>query len=761
MRFDFLNYKSKKTLKENTYLYFSMLIILPAVIVLISWCITTFFNYQNTKEQIYQNNLASLKLFAQSCENEISDVIHASSLFVDNTEFYNALQNKADLNDNSIVFSLKNTILNFQEAYPTIDSIQIVNQDDNYVISSDGVLTIDKYYDYVYSYNNYGKEYWTRLKFFDNSPYRILSPSKVLYAERNKIIIPIVFDRIGDSRLNNYLVVNLSLNTILSAFDNYRQTENADIYLLNKYTGQIFSEKNGSCTDILNTPLHKELLANNDSFTFEFDGIKNAFIVKFTTSGNIIGYTYFAVIPPHDIFRMQSDNFIRTTGITLLFIFAALVLSAYHAKKIIAPLQKMITAYNLNNSQDSKDVLGRLESVVSEIYETNLALSKTLPFAQEKYLINYLNSAEYSIDESSQNIIRDSLPFTHEYFATIILQLYPTEQFYNTYTAEDYKTIQIGFYNIVKEHFSTYYETFLLSSEKETLYIILNVEDNEQMEQINKLLDEVCGFLKYDEPYARVYIGIGGIYEGLPGLRQAHTEAVASLKIVPRNEPQVVIQTATSVNPLFTDAEESLLYTTLLAFDTEKATAQIKNFRDNLNNTDHISIKQFYTQIITIILRVMRVKNIPMPDNMLEHQILSDILNKPITEVWRGILNLLDLLNSYQLRGETKTDIVTYIQQNFSDKDLSLDQLAVLFNLQPNYVSNLIKSNLGIGFHEYVTQLRMAQAKKLLISTDKNIQEIYESSGFSNKQTFFRVFKEAVGTTPNQYRKEQQNSKGK
>lgn len=637
-----------------------------------------------------------------------------------------------------------------------VDSIQIINQAENYVISPDGIFTLDKYYDYIYSYANYNTAYWKKFAFFDNSPYRVLSPSRVTYTEQGMAILPIIFNKIGNTKFNNLLVVDLSLDRILSRYTAYPMTDNTSMYLLNKYTGQVFSASDGACYDILNSSLHEKLLDDSAAFDFYLDDLKNVYIVKHTTTNSIIGYTYFSVVPSKDIFLLQSKSILNTAFIAIPFIIISILLSVFCTKRIIAPIREVAATYDPEDSAAAKNVLGHLQHTLHEMHQKNLDLTQALPFAQEKYLINFLNSAEYSIDEKTQNIIKDSLPFQHDFFATVILQLYPTPLFYQTYTPEEYNNIQVGFYNMIKQYFSKLYDVFLLSSEKETLYIILNMDADCTIEKIHNILDEVCDLLKYDSSYVRIYTGAGGIYKSLSGLRKAHTEAISSLRLITNSDARIIIHTTSDAKPPISDAEESLLYTTLLAFDTDKATEQIQSYTARFDPTNQAAAKQLYAQIVTIIFRVMRVKNIPQPDDLLDYQIYSDILTKPATDIWHIILRLLELLSSYQTSGETKTDVLNYIKLHFNDRSLSLDQLSDLFDLRPNYISSLIKNNLGIGYHEYVKNLKVAHAKKLLTETNRSIQEIYEEAGFSSRQTFFRVFKDAVGLTPNQYRKHQQ-----
>ena len=97
--------------------------------------------------------------------------------------------------------------------------------------------------------------------------------------------------------------------------------------------------------------------------------------------------------------------------------------------------------------------------------------------------------------------------------------------------------------------------------------------------------------------------------------------------------------------------------------------------------------------------------------------------------------------------------ITRYLQEHLAE-DLSLSVLAEQFHLSAQYISQLFKTEIGVGFLAYLTNIRMEQAKKLLLSTSLSIAEVSEQSGYSDYRVFTKVFKKAEGITPSQYRRD-------
>ena len=101
----------------------------------------------------------------------------------------------------------------------------------------------------------------------------------------------------------------------------------------------------------------------------------------------------------------------------------------------------------------------------------------------------------------------------------------------------------------------------------------------------------------------------------------------------------------------------------------------------------------------------------------------------------------------------TITGITRYLQEHLAD-EMSLAVLAEEFHLNPQYISQLFKNEIGVNFLSYLTNIRMEKAKKLLLSTSLSVAEVAERSGYGDYRVFTKVFKKSEGITPSQYRRD-------
>ncbi|MEK4524171.1 DNA-binding response regulator [Paenibacillus sp. BGI2013] len=96
-------------------------------------------------------------------------------------------------------------------------------------------------------------------------------------------------------------------------------------------------------------------------------------------------------------------------------------------------------------------------------------------------------------------------------------------------------------------------------------------------------------------------------------------------------------------------------------------------------------------------------------------------------------------------------DVKEHIKQH-PDGDLRLQTIADLVNLNPTYLSQLFKNEIGINYSEYITEARMERAKWLLINTGLKIYDVARLSGHQSPKHFMLVFKQQVGWTAGEYR---------
>lgn len=99
--------------------------------------------------------------------------------------------------------------------------------------------------------------------------------------------------------------------------------------------------------------------------------------------------------------------------------------------------------------------------------------------------------------------------------------------------------------------------------------------------------------------------------------------------------------------------------------------------------------------------------------------------------------------------------VLSYVEEHYCD-NISISSLSVHFDLTPNYLSTLLKNRLGTKFTDHLTNLRIAHAKELLLTTKLSVKEITEQVGYYSQSHFTKLFIEKESCTPAEFRNRKQ-----
>ncbi|WP_018758376.1 helix-turn-helix domain-containing protein [Paenibacillus terrigena] len=94
-----------------------------------------------------------------------------------------------------------------------------------------------------------------------------------------------------------------------------------------------------------------------------------------------------------------------------------------------------------------------------------------------------------------------------------------------------------------------------------------------------------------------------------------------------------------------------------------------------------------------------------------------------------------------------------FIDANYHQDHISLQDVAERFQISPAYLSRLLRQELGMSFIDYVTEVRIQHALRLMQDPQVKIYEISERIGYASQHYFSVAFKKVLGVSPTEYRK--------
>lgn len=158
-------------------------------------------------------------------------------------------------------------------------------------------------------------------------------------------------------------------------------------------------------------------------------------------------------------------------------------------------------------------------------------------------------------------------------------------------------------------------------------------------------------------------------------------------------------------------------------------------------------IEEWITKYIDIPVRL--VSGLPLT-SLTELPLSFQAAQRAMAEQnFRAIHRLTDLDDARRMH-----DIVAFVDEHYM-QELSLDKLSTLFFLSREHISRRFKQEIGMTLSNYVIQLRIKQAKRLLSQTNEKMYSIALKLGYQDETYFSKLFKKMVGMTPLKYRIEE------
>ncbi len=127
-------------------------------------------------------------------------------------------------------------------------------------------------------------------------------------------------------------------------------------------------------------------------------------------------------------------------------------------------------------------------------------------------------------------------------------------------------------------------------------------------------------------------------------------------------------------------------------------------------------------------------------------------------ELKNNVLKIFEVLNEYvSLKSKNQQNritksVVEYIRKNF-DKDISLETVSEHLYISQGHINKIMRKDMNKSFKEYLDEVRITEAKRLLTETAMPVNKISESVGYLNANSFIRLFKRYTDISPGEYRK--------
>lgn len=348
---------------------------------------------------------------------------------------------------------------------------------------------------------------------------------------------------------------------------------------------------------------------------------------------------------------------------------------------------------------------------------------------------------------------------------TRINNLYTLKKFDN----KDLRLFEFSVTNIIQEIINDFFAGYVFVNSWGEVLIIISIDRELNRRDYLKKVKEmawtvVSMLMKYLD--ISTNIAISELHDGIAQLSQAYQEACQGLEYsfyCQSGEP-VFYHELQQYKTIVNDELELLKVNRLFSkcLDTVDKVGLETLFEElireiTIKNISKAQVYDLCYDLIYVInnqLKTEEIKKI-FPEEKYLYGSIDKLNNKSevinwIKDLKERLTTLIDEHKSNEhlfLIGQAKK----YIHQHFNE-DISLNEVARTINISSGYLSSLFKDVEDTGFNEYITDLRIKEAKRLLSNSNKKVYEISGEIGYNNPYYFSRVFKRITGQTPSEFR---------
>lgn len=173
--------------------------------------------------------------------------------------------------------------------------------------------------------------------------------------------------------------------------------------------------------------------------------------------------------------------------------------------------------------------------------------------------------------------------------------------------------------------------------------------------------------------------------------------------------------------------------------------------------TDFRSLSQARLQVYAVLVRlndlITESGGTPIAADSLTSLVTLEEVQKQLSATCRFAFEL-RLARRTTHAGAKAEEAVGYIDHNYASTGLSLQSVCRELGVSPSYFSAIFKAHTGRTFVDYLTEIRIDHAKRLLSTTDLRAYEVAERVGFRDQHYFSAIFKKRTGRSPRAFRRE-------
>lgn len=746
------------------------------LITLITGTLFYLYFYNTLKEQAYNSNIEILGQTKNMIELVLEDVHKTAISMALSNDINRVIWHPWQINED--YYSLKDIQDAFNQRIFSsnyIYSIYFYSKNSGKVLTNSGVMYLDEFADksIIEDFRN-SKSFSTWLNKRSIRDYN---------GSDEQVITCIINIPITDNFRNGILVINIKESLFYNAVLNINNYKLGNVAIIDK-EGNYISYKNENSLQKLfmdEKYLNKNINSKKGYYIENLEG-QNMFISYLTSDFN--GWRYITINPSAEIFKNPVLVIKTMIFISILCFIIGLIMMLfiskgyYNSVKGLVDLvsNRTVLSNKPNGNRIEKDEFQYIKESFNNLMDENKEFKQTFINNQlilkEHFLIELILGRKNNIEDIKNQIKHYNIDFNLPGFVVMVFHiLYDNIK---TKSDNEKSIIHYQVHNICEVVMNSCYKGIVIDSDQNHFIIIINLnyEDKESnLNEIREIALKLRKNIKSTIPL-NITIGIGNIYKNVLDVSLSYREAIEALayeKIggedsITTIEDVLLGSGNENLKNIYNYEKKILEFANEIKLGDLKKTKAISDYIINGVYTDkscncqqkNMVLMQLVNSIVSAVIRIngnideaLKNKNYNLYYEFGKLNSIDDI------RLW--FENILTKVNQYiKSKRENKNmeiidKITDYIKWHYKEP-INIQDISDRIYMNHTYFCKVFKERTGKTFVEYLTEIRINNACKLLSNTNKNIAYIGCECGFGGNLNFMRAFKKSVSMTPTEFR---------
>jgi len=759
-----VNQKREKREKSKSYYYkyFGSYFIVLAVALLIMVLLYSQ-SLKLVKEQIQISSQNTLQQFFYRIDEIVKETYEICVTIGNNKKCMQYPRHAEQKPDKTTfeIWEIVNNVLNKYEGEKYHDVFVYFPMDDRIVSGVNGSLKLNQYYDVFYKESNEDDDGSRRDKF--EELVKCTSGIPMLYS-------------MGDDGANSYLCMAMKKYKSKEEKNNYTVVVVFDKSYISNVLQSAQNTNQGGGFLIHNTEKTLVFATDEKMMAYDLQGYKEEirafeqeidgerYVMQVQESRKINVYYSYGISEKYYWEKLSDLNIVCSVGALVTIVIGILAIIE-ETRRVYRPVELLVenlkkmgaSDYDEKSNTEFEFIEALFKKEAQEKMNMNISLRKGQELKREKFVYSLLNGTKENLLEDSNDIFHaNGIDLCSDYFYVVVIDVEKNE---GTWGDElEFLALSNVFCELINEENKGY--MVLLPAGR--CAILINARERITAKHLNALLGEGKNFLKQHCQICMT-LGVSAMQEGIRGIHEAYEEACLALKYKYLLGKESIISydqvSGRNFEYVPTSEAQLLFKVSKYLFEGGKKSAQelVEITMNNYGISAEASMETvecFKFETASVLNRVMVQGGYWSEQGKMKVQeiLTSDTLQ----EFTQKLIELLDNLHEKQQEKLEERDMCVrayeYIENHFAEQSLSLTFLGELFDVSSSYLSKLFKEKYRISIPDFITRIRIDNAKMQLRSTQYSIGKIAEENGFLSSSVFIKTFKKLEGITPGIYR---------